>query len=424
MAKTVVLLSAVNPYPVDSGKAMVLAGMLRHLRARVGAENIHYLHVGSPIEDLTPFEDVNVMEVGKPSSQEQLMSVVLNAGLRRRSLQETFTASRRVAQRVTEEIVRIAPDLEIIDTIRMAQLVRTKPAGHRVVYFDDLFSIRYERMLDVLDGDADMTGFDPLGQFGSFIPKPLRSLTQHPVSQRILLRGESRRVRRAEIRVARDPDVEAGILLNENEARELHAWSGGQVEVIPVSMDIARRGVSTWDGRPEFIFIGLLSIAHNHDGLMSFLEDGMPRLLELQPNAVLHVVGRGASGELAERCASFGEHVILHGFVPDLDEVLESKCALVNPLRFGSGVKIKTLDALGRGIPVVASSFGAEGVTSISVPGLLIVAGAKEAAEALADLADPVRRAAEAAGAQRMFDSRFSPEAVAASYDRVFHTGG
>lgn len=424
MVTKIVLLSAVNPYPPDSGKAMVLAGLLRHFRERVDARNIHYLHVGSPIQDLEPFQGINVVEMGIPSRREQLVSVAVNAGLRGRSLQETFTASERIAQRISTELERLAPDLEVVDTVRMAQLVRTKPTGHRVVYFDDLFSVRYERMLDVLDSGADMTGFDPLGQFGSFIPKPLQSLTRHPVSQRILLRSEARRVRRAEIRVARDPDVEVGILLNENEARELRSWSGSHVEVIPVSMDITGRGASTWDGRPEFIFIGLLSIAHNHDGLMSFLEEGMPRLLELQPDAVLHVVGRGVSEELRARCVSFGEHVVLHGFVPDLDEVLESKCALVNPLRFGSGVKIKTLDALGRGIPVVASSFGAEGVAATSVPGLVITKGARAAAEALAELADPARRATEAEGAQRLFDSRFSPAAVAASYDRVFHTGG
>jgi glycosyltransferase involved in cell wall biosynthesis len=52
----------------------------------------------------------------------------------------------------------------------------------------------------------------------------------------------------------------------------------------------------------------------------------------------------------------------VEGFVEDLDAVFRESCAMVMPLLLGSGVKIKTLEALSRGLPVISTDFGVEGI--------------------------------------------------------------
>jgi glycosyltransferase involved in cell wall biosynthesis len=414
------IVSAVAPFPTDSGKSLVIAGFLRHLAQRLSVGAVHYLHVGEPLVDLSPFGEVVVHEMGQPGRLDKLGAVLGSLRPDGQSLQEAFLASARVSAQVKNTLDALHPDLEIIDTIRMSQHVAGQtPRGSRVLYLDDLFSVRYRRMLQLSRAEGSETGFDPLGQFAGHVPRPLRRLTTIDWSRRLLLATEAKRVQRSEIRAAKSASI--SLLLNDEEAESLRrATDNACVEVIPPWVPSVGGPVRAWHGRPEFVFVGLLSLAHNHDGLSWFLGEGMEVLLRERPDAVLHVIGRGAAPSLLAAAERFGSRVRFHGFVEDMDAAIGDACALVNTLRFGSGIKIKTLDALARGIPVVATSYGAEGVSAHSRPGLSIVSDATEAGLALARLADPAVRNGEAVGASEFFQQRFSQSVVAKAYDRVF----
>lgn len=56
------------------------------------------------------------------------------------------------------------------------------------------------------------------------------------------------------------------------------------------------------------------------------------------------------------------ERIILKGFVSDLEQVYEDADIIINPVRFGAGVKIKNIEAMGYGIPLVTTSHGARGL--------------------------------------------------------------
>jgi hypothetical protein len=90
-------------------------------------------------------------------------------------------------------------------------------------------------------------------------------------------------------------------------------------------------------------------------------------------------------------------------------------------LRFGSGVKIKVLDALARGLPVVTTEVGAEGIGESSA-GLVITGSAAEAGRELARLTDPAARAVAARDAAQLYGERYAPEVVHAAYDSAFGT--
>lgn len=418
--RTVVILSATTPYPRDSGKSVVLAGMLEHLRRSVPESQIHYLHVGEPLTDTTGFGEVVVHELGRRRRHELIANLALGVPLRGLSLQEAFTASRSVHHRLRTVLATLDADLEIVDTIRMSQLTEGIPhRGRRVLYLDDLFSERYRRMLAVLDDDDASAHFDPLGQFTVHVPRPLRGLTRRRHFRRGLLLLERVLVARREVRAVQH--VELSLLLNETEVETLRGRAAARVIAVPplVAAPTARR--AQWSGRPEFCFVGMLSIAHNDDGLSWFLREGMPELLRRHPDAVLHVVGRGASPTVLELAERLGASVRLHGYVEDLDALVGSCCAMVNVLRFGSGVKIKVLDALARGLPVVTTDVGAEGIGSTS-PGLVIADSAAEAGRELARLADPTARAEAADDAARIYSRRYAPDVVHAAYDFAFGT--
>lgn len=93
--RSVVILSAATPYPRDSGKSVVLAGFLEHFRRGVPETQIHYLHVGQPLEDLADFGDIVVHELGRRRPHELVANLVLGLPFKGLSLRR---CSRRPAR--------------------------------------------------------------------------------------------------------------------------------------------------------------------------------------------------------------------------------------------------------------------------------------------------------------------------------------
>ena len=104
--------------------------------------------------------------------------------------------------------------------------------------------------------------------------------------------------------------------------------------------------------------------------------------------------------------------VCFHGHTDSLQAVYGEIDILINPVRFGSGLKIKTVEALGNGLPLVTTSEGARGLTDADGDALVIADDATSFSAALEALLDsPQRRQRIAAGALDYARKHFSPAA-------------
>ena len=97
----------------------------------------------------------------------------------------------------------------------------------------------------------------------------------------------------------------------------------------------------------------------NVDALAWFVSEVLPRLLEARPEIRLRVTG--ANPPPAARALA-GPAVDFVGFAPDLRRLYETARVVAVPMRFGAGVKVKCIEALQYGVPVVSTSVGAEGL--------------------------------------------------------------
>lgn len=114
----------------------------------------------------------------------------------------------------------------------------------------------------------------------------------------------------------------------------------------------------------EILFLGSLDWRPNLDAVKLLLENVFPSVRERVPGARLTIVGRNPPSRLRARlrneCA-----VTLHHDVPDVRPYLLRAGMLVVPLRIGGGSRLKILEALATGTPVVSSKVGAEGLDLI-----------------------------------------------------------
>jgi glycosyltransferase involved in cell wall biosynthesis len=111
----------------------------------------------------------------------------------------------------------------------------------------------------------------------------------------------------------------------------------------------------------RLFFAGTLDWEPNRDGLMWFLQSVWPLVIKRHPNCHLEVCGRNADQHLIQ-VLKHTQNVNYHGFVEDLEAVMIQCRAAVVPLRFGSGMKLKSFDALYRGIPLISTPIGVEGI--------------------------------------------------------------
>lgn len=416
-AVSVALISAVDPYPTDAGKKVVLAGFLEYFADRYGPQNVHYIRVGGgPPTDFP----VVLHTVPGPSRTDLLRALATRVGTGRASLQEAFLYSPRTRQAVSGLLSQIAPRLRVYDTVRTAQYAGDDVAAHAICYLDDLFSDRYSRMLAAAREYPDID-INPLGNFAAHIPRRLRPIADNRFGQTALLRFERAVVRRSEDRTARR--FRRSLLVNELEARELRRRTGlpdARIQSIPPLVSAPAAPVRRHDGRPEFVFLGLLSLPHNDDGLQWFLTAVWPQVLHRMPAARLRVIGREARPGVLRTAEQAGPSVSVEGYVADLDDALSGAAALVNPLRFGSGIKLKVIDALGHHLPVVSTSVGAEGIASGPGTGVLVADDAAGLAESLCSLTDPGRNADCSAEAAEHFRTTYARPAVFARYAVAF----
>jgi glycosyltransferase involved in cell wall biosynthesis len=157
---------------------------------------------------------------------------------------------------------------------------------------------------------------------------------------------------------------------------------GEKVRVMPFSRHI--RGTSVpFSDRDGIVFVGGFQHTPNVDAVMYFVHEIMPHLRPLLPDVIFHVVGSKVPDEAKQL---EGPNVRLHGYVEDLEPLLDQMRVSVAPLRYGAGIKGKVGSAMCAGLPVVASPLAAEGMSLTHGENVIIAQDPKEYADCIAEL--------------------------------------
>ena len=109
-------------------------------------------------------------------------------------------------------------------------------------------------------------------------------------------------------------------------------------------------------------FVGPSFHPPNIDAVQFFADDIFPLLLKKFPNTQFCVAGRGFSDLVVRN----HQNTSLLGYVEDIEEFYHSCKIIVIPLRFGGGIKSKTVEAMAFGCPVVSTAIGIEEIGAVN----------------------------------------------------------
>lgn len=135
------------------------------------------------------------------------------------------------------------------------------------------------------------------------------------------------------------------------------------VSVIPPGIDLAYldRHAQRKSDPPIILMCGYFADKSNNDGALWFAHEIWPLIATANPDLQLYFVGSGASHELRQLAKS-GHRIVVTGAVDDLRPYREQAHIFINPMRLGSGLRIKVLEAMASSLPVVSTSLGMAGI--------------------------------------------------------------
>lgn len=277
--------------------------------------------------------------------------------------------STRLRKAVEEELAEFRPDVVHLEQLHLAWLIPLLAGRVPVVLREQNVESRI------------------LERLAALMPRPLRPL----------VRAEAGRIAAAEASACRAATLVAAI--SAADAAALHALAhDARIEVVPPAWPAAAGPHGErLDGDPPIVCTGSFDWLPNRDGARWLLDDVWPAVRRVLPRALLHLAGPG-SRSLAGRAA----HVVVHDAAQRA--LFDPRAIAVVPVRAGSGVRVRLLEAWSLGMPAVTTPVGGEGLVAADGDGALLAAEPAAFAAAVASLAgSPARRATLIAhGRQRL----------------------
>ena len=169
---------------------------------------------------------------------------------------------------------------------------------------------------------------------------------------------------------------------------------GANIRVIPNGVDtcfytakkIAEASLRSGQGdsKPTILFVGSMDYHANIDAVTWFSRTAWPEIARNYPDLQFTIVGRDPAPEVR---ALASDRIRVTGTVDDVRPFYATAVAAVVPIRSGSGTRLKILEAMAAGVPVVSTRLGAEGIEAEDDVQVLLADTGEEVAAAIGRIA-------------------------------------
>lgn len=175
------------------------------------------------------------------------------------------------------------------------------------------------------------------------------------------------------------------------------------------------------EGREPFsiIFSGNMGYFPNVDAVHWFSQEVFPLIKARIPQIKFYVVG--ADPLKGIRRLSADERIIVTGFVDNIYKYLARATVAVCPIRSGSGIQNKVLEAMSSGTPVVATSYAVEGIQATPEEEIIIADNPVDFAQRVVELLqDATLRQKLALNARKLIEEKYTWEASVEQLERIY----
>ncbi|MEX0682107.1 MAG: glycosyltransferase family 4 protein [Dehalococcoidia bacterium] len=388
----ILFLTSHFPYPPESGAALKTWSVFQHLRARHEINAIALTRL-----PLTPEQQAWANEAGVQTVVLDRRRNPLNLArsyLSRVPLSVERNESSAMRRLVEEQLKSSLPDAVFVDGWLVAQYLPGWFSGLKVLHEHNAEYRIWQR--EAAERGSGLRGF--------------------------LLRREAGRVRRYEASLVNRFDTIFAV--SEDDRRSLAALASDskRFSILPNVPDPALLGqpaLSFATSEPLILYFGTLSWQPNVDGLERFITRVLPDITKRIPDARLAVAGRDAPSSLV-KLVTTSQAVDFVGPVDDAETLYTRARVFVEATKTGGGTRLKVLNALARGVPVVASFQAARGLDVVPGDHLIVARSDREIANAVVMLlTDGVRWRVLSENGRALIRGKYIAEIAFRGLDRV-----
>jgi glycosyltransferase involved in cell wall biosynthesis len=399
----VLMLTQVVVYPADAGPKVKTLQVLRHLAAHHDVIYCTFVRSDKETQDAGKLHEFCRKVVTVPIKRSRVSDV--------RFMAESLLSGdsfllRRDDRAMMRSMVRQLLAEEHIDVLHVDQLnmMRFVPSDWRGTVILDEHNAVWQ------------------------VVERLRKGASNPIS-RLLLGREVRLVRKLEGNACRRADVVLAVSEHDQEALREVAGASVPIEVVPITVD-AEQFRPIWEARNphsphrhQLFTIGTMFWPPNSEGVIWWLREGYEQLRTLCPDVTYDIVG-ARPPRMLQTIAQGCTGVQVHDYVFDTTGFWLHATALAVPLLSGGGVRVKILEAMAMGVPVVSTTVGCEGLDVRHGVHLLIADTPRDFARACATILQDKELAQRLAQNARQlilerYDARVALRPLDAAYEQV-----
>lgn len=386
----ILLLTQVVPYPPDSGPKVKTYHVIRYL-----AERGHRVTLATFVRE---------EERGHLKGLEPYCAEIHTVPIHRSGLAD--------ARAYVYSLFSGLPFLVARDTNReMFDLVSrlTKSDRFAIVHADQLSMGQY-----ALGAHRSHRVFDAHNAVWEIVA---RSAQDAPRVLRPIITNEARRLKKYEGELCHQMDAVLAVSEVDKQALVQAGADGSKIKIVPIAIDTGELRTVDRSRRTKNILItGTLFYPPNANGVRWFLRQVSPIVLERCPDASVTIVGSRPPKDLYD----FPD-VTVTGYVPNLTPYLERAALMVVPVRAASGMRVRILEAFARGVPVVTTTTGVEGIDAVNGEHLLIADEPSEFADAvLRLLGDSALGERLARGARALVETQYDWRIVLPKLETIY----
>jgi glycosyltransferase involved in cell wall biosynthesis len=390
----VLLLTQVLPYRPDSGPKVKTWNVLKYLAQHHEVTLVSFVR-GDQADDVRHLQRYCQAVHTVPMQR----GAVRDAWYMARSLLTgqpflMIRDDRRAMRRLVDQLARKGHfDVAHADQLNMAQYAARVPGAFKVFDAHNALWLLYKR----------------LGQ------------TMGPGLRKWLLGRDWRLLKEYEARICCQFDAVLAVSQEDKTALGEAARQELDIHVIPIAIDTDEVKVIERQPDPSHILhIGTMYWPPNIDGVLWFAHEVYPLIRQQRPDVHFDIVGARPPQEIvALGRDSIGINVT--GYVADPTPYLQRSALMVVPLRAGGGMRVKILNAMAQGIPIVSTTLGCEGIEVVPGENILIADTPVDfAAAVLRLLEDPAQAACLGAAGRRLIEQTYDYRVACQPLEEIY----